>query len=359
MNEDYLLESYNFTLPEDRIAQYPCQKPGDSRLLRLDREKAELEDALFRDLPDLLPEGALLVANNARVTPARIKWRRPGGGKSEFLLLSPLPLLTNSAERDSSGYFMAAAEALIRPGARFRSGQVLRICGDLECEIIEKKEFGRHLVNLRWIGSLERILQDNGCLPLPPYIKREEEPGDQNRYQTVYAARSGALAAPTAGLHFTRDLQETLKEKGFSWQEITLLVGYGTFSPVRSENILNHKMHREYVEIDTATALAIRTAREEGRPIICVGTTSLRALEGTAKIMGEPGPYSGWTDIFIYPGFDFKIASGLITNFHLPKSSLLMLAAAFAGRKEILDAYKHAIDKGYRFFSYGDAMLIL
>lgn len=362
MSEDYLLESYDYDLPEELIAQRPAAAPGSSRLLFMQRENgrgAACRDAMFSDLPDLLPKDALLVANNARVLPCRIKWTRPGGGRAEFLLLTPLPLLLASACAESGGFFSARAEALLKPGAKFKAGQAFAVRGDLECAIIQKRDYGRHDVLLRWRGSLEEIFNKCGSLPLPPYIKREAESADQERYQTIYASKTGAAAAPTAGLHFTPEIRRALEEKGFLWREITLYTGYGTFSPVRSADILKHKMHAEFVEIDSGAADAINTAIKDGRPVIAVGTTSMRALEGAARVAGGMRPFSGWTDIFIYPGHEFKTASGLITNFHLPKSSLLMLASAFAGRKETLSAYRHAVRSGYRFFSYGDAMLIV
>lgn len=363
MNEDFLLESYNFELPEEQIAQTPAQRREASRLLCLERQGksgiASLRDALFADLPQYLPKGALLVANNARVLPARIRWQRSGGSKAEFLLLSPLPYLLEAMWEDAEGRKHAKAEILLKPSAKFPIGETLNLKKDLSCHILEKGEYGRHLVDLRWRGDLEKIFQEAGLLPLPPYIKREADFADQDRYQTIYASKSGALAAPTAGLHFSSPLRQRLLNEGFDWQELTLYVGYGTFNPVRTENILEHVMHKEYVEISESTAAAINAAIKEGRPVICVGTTSLRALEGLFKAKGRMEAFRGWTDIFIYPGFNFKIANGLITNFHLPKSSLLMLTAALVGRREILKAYSYAIEHGYRFFSYGDAMLIL
>lgn len=359
LNMDHLLESYNFDLPEAQIAQYPCQRRGMSRLLCLDKKSGAVRaDAMFEDLPKYLPPGALLIANNARVLPARIKFARAGGGKAEFLLLSPLPTLLDSAALDAEGFHTADAEALLKPGAKFKVGQTVQICPGLECRVLQKGEYGRHMVSLRWREDLERVFQACGSLPLPPYIKREAEFADASRYQTVYASKTGAVAAPTAGLHFTQGLREVLRANNFAWEEITLYVGYGTFSPVRAGNILEHKMHREYVEISEKTAKSIRAARKDGRPVIAVGTTSLRALEGAARALGQVGAYSGWTDIFIYPGYEFRAVDGLITNFHLPKSSLLMLTAAMAGRKAILGAYAHAVRNGYRFFSYGDASLI-
>lgn len=358
---DYLLDSYDYDLPEEIIAQSPCDVPGSSRLLVMERNdqpglSASLRDAEFKDLPTWLPPGTLLVANNAKVLPARIKWQRTGGGKAEFLLLTPLPLIESSGSESRER--RAVIEALLKPGAKFRQGQTLQFTTDLHGTILEKEDYGRHKLELRWSGSLAEIFARDGSLPLPPYIKRDAGLSDSKRYQTIYATKNGAMAAPTAGLHFTPALRDKLLAKNFSWRELTLYVGYGTFSPVRCENIRQHSMHREYVELDAATAASINEAISQKRPIVAVGTTSLRALEGIAARFGEIREYSGWIDIFIYPGFEFKVINGLITNFHLPKSSLLMLVSAFAGRKKILEAYAHAIKNGYRFFSYGDAMLI-
>lgn len=356
---DFLLASYDYQLPEALVAQYPCKVPGSSRLLVTERKRTFYKDALFRDLPRYLPKDALLVANNAKVLPARIKWQRESGGKAEFLLLTPLPVLNAEAVIDSEGKYSAKAEALLKPGSRFHPGQKIHINTDLWFEVLEKGQFGHHQLILHWQGNLDRILDRDGSLPLPPYIKREVSCGDQERYQTIYASKNGAMAAPTAGLHFTGALREELLKANITWQELTLYVGYGTFSPVRCEDIRKHAMHREYVELDTLTAESINRAIRDRRPVVAVGTTSLRALEGIARKFGEIREYSGWVDIFIYPGFNFKIVNALITNFHLPKSSLLMLVSAFAGRNNILDAYSHAIKNAYRFFSYGDAMLIL
>lgn len=381
----FSLESYDYVLPEERIAQHPPKTRGASRLLVLERSGAGecWTDAVFDRLPEFLPEKALLVANNSRVVPARLFGKKPSGGKAEMLLLAPPVLVEKQARpgpRDGTnvrtgGCFEAEAEALLRPGRSIREGDMLDF-GELRAEVLKKGEFGRHMLRLVWCGSLTGILERSGKLPLPPYIKRGQEDDDVSRYQTMYAKadKKGSVAAPTAGLHFTDEMRERLLACGIEWAELTLHVGYGTFSPVREEDIRLHPMHAEYAEISAATLEAVRRAKRDGRPVIAVGTTSARTLEGAALACAREGQelfapetfpcrasaegWSGWTDIFIYPGFSFRAVDGLITNFHLPKSSLLMLVSALAGRERILRAYAHAVEAGYRFFSYGDAMLI-
>lgn len=367
-DKEFLLSSYSYDLPEDRIAQTPPEIKGQSRLLVMNRgkngtadEKDSLIDTKFENLPDYLPKNALLVANNTRVLPARIMGHRSSGGKVEFLLLTPLPLVVASACPESNYGGMeksAIIECLLRPSARIHPGETIKLGADLGLEALEKGDFGKWKGRLFWKGNPEAIFSARGKIPLPPYIRREPQKLDEDRYQTVYARITGSVAAPTAGLHFTEDLRNRLLNAGFGWGEATLHVGYGTFSPVRCDDIRMHKMHPEYVEISSELAGAVMEARTQGRPVIAVGTTSLRALEGVAGKIGGIREFSGWTDIFLYPGEKFKIVDGLITNFHLPQSTLLMLVSAFAGRRRVLKAYEHAIKSGYRFFSYGDAMLI-
>lgn len=353
---DYLLDSYDYYLPEHLIAQYPCANRVDARLLVLERRGSGLVDDYFKNIGSHLPQGALLVANNSRVLPARLTGRRPFGGRVEFLLLTPLPLVLENRSV-SENWSAAAAECLLKPGAKIRAGMVLDFGADLKVEVLKKGEFGLHEAMLHWRGNLETIFEDHGVPPLPPYIKRTPQKEDMGRYQTIYAKNTGSVAAPTAGLHFSPALCADLRKSGFEWLETTLHVGYGTFSPVRSGDIREHNMHREYVIVDEHAANAIRKAKNENRAVVAVGTTSLRALE-SAAMNGRIEPFSGWTNLFIYPGKKFNVVDGLITNFHLPKSSLLMLAAAFAGREKILAAYEQAVRLNYRFFSYGDAMLI-
>ena len=291
---------------------------------------------------------------------ARLLGTRSTGGKVEFLLLTPLPLVIERARPDKLGGSSAEVEGLIRSGGSIRDGERLEFGAGISVTVLESGEFGHRRVRLAWDGDLSKAFAATGHIPLPPYIKRTDAEEDLSRYQTIYSRedKTGSVAAPTAGLHFTPEMRETLKAKGFQWADVTLYVGYGTFSPVRNADIRGHRMHREYVEMPEATALAIAKAKREGRPVIAVGTTSLRSMEGVAELCGRVQPFTGWTDIFLYPGRPFRVVDGLLTNFHLPESSLIMLVSALAGRKRVLAAYAEAVSRGYRFFSYGDAMLI-
>ncbi|HJD96197.1 tRNA preQ1(34) S-adenosylmethionine ribosyltransferase-isomerase QueA [Mailhella massiliensis] len=363
MNEsDFQLSSYDYELPEERIAQYPPKERGASRLMVLDRESGRNIHTTFSHLAEFLPEGALLVANNSCVVPARLFGHKPSGGKAELLLLTPPPLLKACSVKEGD-WSRAQAEVLLRPSRSIRVGDRLTFDDCIEAQVLEKKDFGRHEVMLFWKNDLVECMKRIGRLPLPPYIKREQSGEDIARYQTVYADRekSGSVAAPTAGLHFTEEMRKILAGQGIGWAEVTLHVGYGTFSPVRESDIREHPMHSEYVEISPESAEAVRRAREEGRPVIAVGTTSCRTLEGCAAQSGGEipvGGWHGWTNIFIYPGYEFRVVDHLITNFHLPQSSLIMLVAALCGRERILSAYAEAVREEYRFFSYGDAMFI-
>ncbi|MDR2744053.1 MAG: tRNA preQ1(34) S-adenosylmethionine ribosyltransferase-isomerase QueA [Desulfovibrio sp.] len=362
---DFSLIKYHFDLPPERIAQFPPENRGASRLLVMSRRgEFSPEHRRFEDLPDCLPENALLVANNARVLPARLLGRRHTGGRAEFLLLTPLPLVLERARQDVSrnaadNACCAEVSGLIRAGGRVRAGESLHFGAGLSITALEPASSGAWRALLVWQGDLAGSFAAAGRVPLPPYIKRPDDEEDAGRYQTVYAApdKTGAVAAPTAGLHFTSAMREKLAAD-FEWAELTLYVGYGTFSPVRSEDIRGHRLHREYLELPEKAAHAVSLAKAEGRPVLAIGTTSARALEGVAELCGDVRPYAGMTDIFLYPGRKFRIADALLTNFHLPQSSLLMLVSAFAGRERVLAAYKEAVKKGYRFFSYGDAMLI-
>ena len=380
---DFRLNAYTYPLPEEQIAQHPADRRGASRLFVVDRTTGRNTCSRFADLADWLPPGALLVANNSKVLPARLYGTRPSGGRVEFLLLTPLPFVMEQAVPAQSppvrtqadqaaphahGWHSAPAEGLLRMSKRVKPGEQVSFGPNLRLEVTAPGEFGRCAVRLFWHGDLKALFLAQGHLPLPPYIKRPTDtPGspdsaeDRERYQTVYAReeRLGSVAAPTAGLHFTDAQRADLARQGFGWAEVTLYVGYGTFSPVRSEDIRQHVMHREYMEISPETAHAIRTAKAEGRPVVTVGTTSTRVLEGAFAQTGTIGPFSGWTDIFIYPGFTFKVTDHVITNFHLPESSLLMMVSALAGRERMLQAYAEAIGSGFRVFSYGDSMLIL
>ena len=388
--QDFLLRSYFFEWPEERIAQFPAPDRDASRLMVLERASGLMRTAVFSDLPAYLPQKCLLVANNTRVIPARLRGIRSGGGRVEFLLLTPPPLLAAVPPGKAfpePGWNGAEAEALLRPARKMRPGDALRFADDFSVQVLERGPFGRCRVRLIWKGDLLEILRRSGATPLPPYIRRRDgrdgrgggsgrsnPPGgmDAERYQTVYSRedKSGSVAAPTAGLHFTPALRERLVASGREWAEVTLYVGYGTFSPVRSADIQDHVMHAEYVELPESTALAVARAKAEARPVLAVGTTSARVLEGAFAAQFPDGsgkggkfpslqPFAGMTDLFLYPGKPVQVIDGLLTNFHLPASSLLMLVSALAGRERILAAYRRAIAGNFRFFSYGDAMLIL
>lgn len=359
---DFALASYTYELPENQIAQHPADKRGASRLFVVNRASGHNTAAMFADLADYLPENALLVVNNSKVLPARIFGSRPSGGRVEFLMLSPLPLIEpQPAPAQGSGWQTAVVEGLLRMSKRVKPGGEVTFNDDFRLEVAEPGEFGKCVVRLFWRGDLKQHFLSQGHLPLPPYIKREDDAADKDRYQTVYAKEEqlGSVAAPTAGLHFTDDLRTRLAERGFRWAEVTLYVGYGTFSPVRCPDIREHSMHKEFIEITPEAAATIAAAKAEGRPVVTVGTTSTRVLEGAFAQTGKIAPFRGWTDIFIYPGFAFKVADHVITNFHLPESSLLMMISAFAGRERVLKAYDEALSKGFRVFSYGDSMLLL
>lgn len=360
---EYRLSSYVYALPEERIAKVPAPARDGSRLLVVDRQETDASPQRFLDLPEVLarrfPKGGLLVANNSRVFPARIYGHRATGGRVELLLLTPLPLL--HVKPSPEGRFQAEAEGLVRSAKRMKVGEAATFEAGLSVTLLERGEYGRCRVQLEWPGDLAAILNEIGHMPLPPYLEREDGELDRERYQTTYAqeGKAGSVAAPTAGLHFTPQVRARLAEAGFTWAEVTLYVGYGTFSPVREADIRDHRMHAEYVEVPEATASAVRQAREAGLPVIAVGTTSARSLEGMYAACGEVQAFAGETDIYILPGRRFEVVEALLTNFHLPESSLLIMVSALAGRERIMAAYARALAEGFRFFSYGDAMLIV
>lgn len=335
---------FDYELPEELIAQHPAAQRDHSRLLVMDKFTGAVEHRVFRDIVDYLHAGDVLVLNNTKVIPARIFGVKEGGtAKIEVLLLKRDDDLPNTWE------------VLVHPGKRAKVGTVIDFGeGRLKGEVIANTSAGRK-VTFHFDGIFEEILEELGTMPLPPYIHEQLE--DQNRYQTVYAKVDGSAAAPTAGLHFTTELLETLRQNGIEIEEVLLHVGLGTFKPVSEEDIEDHEMHSEYYEISQETADRINKAKAEGRRIISVGTTSTRALESAAKD-GRLQAGSGWTNIFIYPGYKWQIIDGLITNFHLPKSTLMMLVSALSTREHILAAYKEAVAQRYRFFSFGDAMFI-
>ncbi|MDR2612241.1 MAG: tRNA preQ1(34) S-adenosylmethionine ribosyltransferase-isomerase QueA [Deltaproteobacteria bacterium] len=349
------LEDFFFDLPRELIAQEPPRKRGDSRLMVLSRDTGDIEITHFSALEGHLPQGALLVFNDAKVTPARLYGHKKGrSGRLEVLILNP------PAESGREGVY--ELWCLGSPGKRLRTGAELVFEGEegteLEARVLDINAAGHRLLRFLFSAPPSEILDRVGRLPLPPYIKRPDAREDLVRYQTVYARRAGAVAAPTAGLHFTQDHLRRLREAGHELAGVHLRVGAGTFLPLSERNLERGRLHEEYVEVGLETARKVNDARSHGVPVVSVGTTSLRALEW-ASLSGEVEPKSGLTDIFIRPGFSFRAADALVTNFHLPGSSLIMLAAAFAGLQNLKRAYETAVREGFRFFSYGDAMLIV
>ena len=342
-------EDFYFDLPEELIAQDPLEDRSSSRLLVLDKETGKVEHHVFREIIDYLQEGDCLVINDTKVIPARLIGSKIGtDAKIEVLLLK-------RKEND-------VWETLVKPGKKAKVGTRISF-GDglLVGEVVDIVEEGNRLIHFEYEGIFEEILDQLGQMPLPPYIKREDTKDDRGTYQTVYARddKAGSVAAPTAGLHFTPELRAQMASAGVEWAEVTLHVGYGTFSPVRCEDIREHVMHEEFVEVPQATVDAIGKAKAEGRLVIAVGTTSARTLEGVAGAHGgELTAHQGWINCFIWPGYSFHVLDGLITNFHLPESTLLMLVSALTGRERMLETYTEAVKMEYRFFSYGDAMLI-
>ena len=338
------LSDFDYDLPPQLIAQHPSPQRDRSRLLVLHRGEGRVEHRIFSQLPSYLQAGDLLILNETKVIPARLKGVKVGtGGKVEIFLLSQV--------RGDEW------RVLVRPGRRIRPGTEVSVGeGRIRAKIIDGGQNGYRVARFTWEGDFRERLWEVGEIPLPPYIKREPKPTDKLRYQTVYARVEGAVAAPTAGLHFTEDLLEEIKAKGVKVSSLTLHVGWGTFRPVKSERIAEHQMEAEYYRIPLKVCQEIEKARSDGGKVYAVGTTTVRALESWAQ---QGNPREGWTALFIYPPFDFRVVDGLITNFHLPRTTLLMLVSAFAGREKVLEAYAQAIGEGYRFYSYGDAMLII
>jgi S-adenosylmethionine:tRNA ribosyltransferase-isomerase len=370
------LDEFSYELPPDRIAQRPLHERDASRMLILNRGRQGWEDSVFRNLPDLLRGDELIVVNNARVIPARLFGRRagvraekPGRDRRvvrEFLSSEIEVLLTRQVSPEEW-------EALVRPGRKMQLGERVEFGdGALSAEVIGRGEYGLRRLRLTSPGSVHEAIEQLGHIPLPPYIARSDEPGDRERYQTIFAERPGAIAAPTAGLHFSSAILDRIKKRGVEITAITLDVGLGTFQPIHKEEIEEHKIHSEWYEISEQAANAICNARRDSRPILAVGTTVVRALEDAAAksaarqrttsgdeqqdFLIEPGQAEA--DIFIKPGHHFRVVDQLLTNFHLPESTLLVLVSAFAGRELILRAYRHAVEVGYRFYSYGDCMWI-
>ena len=334
---------FDYYLPEELIAQHPSSQRDEARMMVLDRKTGKTCDKYFYDIIDYLKEGDVLVMNDTRVIPARLFGARPG--KSEKIEV----FLLNNTEGSKW-------EVLVRPGKKMKIGTEVVFSEELSCKVIDIKEDGNRIVEFYFEGIFNEILDRLGNMPLPPYIK--EKLKDNEDYQTVYAKNPGSVAAPTAGLHFTKDLLKRIEEKGIKLAYLTLNVGLGTFRPVSEDDPTNHKMHSEFYTISQETADIINDAKDKGNRVIAVGTTSIRTLESVYQKNNKVCEDSGWTDIFIYPGFEFKVVDAIITNFHLPKSTLIMLIAAFTSREIILNAYNEAVNKEYRFFSFGDCMFI-
>ena len=336
-------DDFDYYLPESLIAQHPAEKRDHARLLVLNKETGETEDEYFYDIIDYLKPGDVLVMNDTRVIPARLFGHREGKEESieVFLLLNI----------EGKNW-----ECLVRPGKKMKIGTKVIFSEELSGEVKDIKEDGNRIIEFCYEGIFNEILDRLGNVPLPPYIK--EELKEPEEYQTVYSKNPGSVAAPTAGLHFTKELLDKIEAKGIELAYLTLNVGLGTFRPVSVEDITDHKMHSEFYTISKETADIINNAHKKGNKVIATGTTSIRTLESVYKKNGKIQEDSGWTDIFIYPGFEFEVVDAMITNFHLPKSTLVMLVSAFASKDIILNAYEHAVNNKYRFFSFGDAMYI-
>ena len=346
MEESLNVHNYHYDLPEELIAQDPLSDRTASRLLVMDKKTGEIDHEFFKDIVEHFNPGDCLVINDTKVIPARLMGtKKDTGGAVEILLLKRL--------KDKKDEW----EALAGPGKKARPGDTIVFGnGELECEILEIVEDGNRIIKFYYKGIFEEILDKLGSMPLPPYIKKQLK--EKDRYQTVYAKNEGSAAAPTAGLHFTEELLRKIEDKGVNIARITLHVGLGTFRPVKVENIKEHKMHSEHFVITSEAADMINKTKDAGGRIISVGTTSTRTLESAADNLGYIKPMASDTSIFIYPGYGFKVVDALITNFHLPESTLIMLVSAFAGRENVLNAYKEAVKGKYRFFSFGDAMFI-
>ena len=352
MEDIYKKQNYDYNLPKELIAQYPLENRSSSKLMILNKQTKEIQHKTFTDIIDYLNKGDVLVINTTKVIPARIFGENPKGKKIEILLLQK-----NSRDNDNEWL------CLVKPNNRTKLNEEIKINEEYSARIVEYKEDGVRLIKffsgkVRTANPL-RLVEEHGLIPLPVYIKREANLNDKETYQTVYALEFGSVAAPTAGLHFTDDLLQRIKEKGVIITEVVLHVGLGTFRPIHSEDIRDHKMHSEYCTISSESAEIINTAKSSGKKIIAVGTTTTRTLESFATKGSLLEHGSKWTDLFIYPGKEFRIIDALITNFHTPASSLLLLVSAFAGYEFVKEAYSIAISEKYRFFSYGDAMMVM
>jgi S-adenosylmethionine:tRNA ribosyltransferase-isomerase len=360
-----LVSDFNYSLPEELIAQEPLSDRAASRLLHLQRGSHELRDRWFRDFPDILRAGDLVVFNNTRVFPARLYGRRTGlkaqplstrnPASRDFLRGRIEVLLTRQLAREPNEW-----ECLVRPGRKIGVGEILFFGeqSQLQAEVLARGTFGERQIRFASVQDFFAEVERIGHVPLPPYIDRPDALADRERYQTIYAREKGSVAAPTAGLHFTPEILARMREKGVKTAEITLHVGLGTFQPVREDRVEDHRLHRESYSISTEAAAAINHALDTGRRVVAVGTTTVRTLEYSAAKSGRVTAESSETDIFIYPDFEFRVVGALLTNFHLPQSTLLMLVCALGGQRRVLDAYRHSVVERYRFYSYGDCMFV-
>ncbi len=340
------VEEFDYNLPPELIAQYPVEPRDASRMMVLDRSRRTIEHRIFREIVEILDDSYILVLNDTRVIPARLFGIKEGTGAKVEVFLS------RKLEDD-------LWECLAKPAKRLKKGTVIVFDEVLRGKVEEVESEGKRIIKFYPPEELKRRLPKIGQVPLPPYIRRAPTPMDAERYQTVFARKNGSVAAPTAGLHFTERVLKALKEKGVEIVYVTLNVGLGTFKPVKVEKVEEHRMEEEYIEVSEEAAERINRAKREGKKLLACGTTVVRALESVADQAGVVKPFSGWTSLFIYPGYKFKVVDALLTNFHLPRSTLLMLVCAFAGKEFIMEAYNEAVRMGYRFYSYGDCMLIL
>jgi S-adenosylmethionine:tRNA ribosyltransferase-isomerase len=364
-NATVLVSEFDYWLPEELIAQEPLPNREASRMLRLDRHSGEVQDLCFRDFPELLRPGDLVVFNNTRVFPARLYGRRSGSKSQPLSARNPTSreflqgrievLLTRQVSQEPNEW-----ECLVRPGRKIGVGEKLFFGEqqELVAEVVGRGGFGERRIRFGPVANFFELIERFGHVPLPPYISREDRQADRERYQTVYARERGSVAAPTAGLHFTPEILSRMKRRGVETAEITLHVGLGTFQPVRVEKVEENKLHSESYSISAEAAASVNRASDEKRRVVAVGTTTVRTLEYAAKDSGQVQAGQGEADLFIYPGFRFQVVNAMLTNFHLPQSTLLMLVCAFGGKERVLAAYQHAVAERYRFYSYGDCMFV-
>jgi S-adenosylmethionine:tRNA ribosyltransferase-isomerase len=355
------VSDYDYELPPGRVARYPVARRDESRLLVLPRRGGALRNAAFTDLVELTEPGDLLVVNESRVLPARLLGHKPSGAAAEVLLVRPLPDIAPGRIVIGGGFDAGARrwEALVRPGSKLKPGRVVQVSDELAVRIVDGAPGGARVVELETELPIPEALARYGHVPLPPYLERDDEPLDRERYQTVYARVPGSVAAPTAGLHFTPELLEALASRGVARAAVTLHVGVGTFRPIDVDDPRAHAMHAEMYEVSPAAAEAIASTRAAGGRVWAVGTTVVRTLEAAAAASGEVRAGAGVTRLFIHPPYNFRVVDALVTNFHLPRSTLIMLVAAFGGYDAVMHAYRVAVAEGYRFYSYGDAMVVV